>query len=206
MVRPTKTTGRPLRDIAGTALYLPVRAVLPAMSEAQTDPTPVRQEQAVAPGLQRLRLVGTATAKTVTVGAEGLQVVLMAAASEAAPVEAVSAVTGAQLPRQLRMLRVPEEIAAVDLAENAEAVQTAQSSTEIPGAVSPAQQERRPPVRYANPARPFHRRQVCPHQSGRVPVRHSRKPAGLPFPAGHRVLLPSRPVRQERRPKHLLQQ
>ena len=146
MVLPIKITGRPLRDIAGTALYLPVRAVLPAMSEAQTDPTPVRQEQAVAPGLQRLRFVGTATAKTVTVGAEGLQVVLMAAASEAAPVEAVLAVTVARLPRQLQILQVPEEITAaapagVDLTENTEVGQAAQSITELPGAVNPAQQE-----------------------------------------------------------------
>ena len=70
-------------------------------------------------------------------------------------------------------------------------------------ASSPARQESRPPVRFASPARLFHQRREYPRHSGRVPVRHSRKPAGLPFPADHRRRLVPHPARQERL-RHLL--
>lgn len=63
---------------------------------------------------------------------------------------------------------------------------------------SPARQENRPPDQYASPARPFHRRRAYPRQNGRAPVRHSRKTAGLPFPADHRKRLVLHSARQER--------
>lgn len=63
---------------------------------------------------------------------------------------------------------------------------------------SPARQEHRPPDQYASPARPFHRRRAYPRQNGRAPVRHSRKTAGLLFPADHRKRLVLHSARQER--------
>lgn len=65
-------------------------------------------------------------------------------------------------------------------------------------ASSPARQESRPPVRFASLARPFHWWRAYPRQNGRAPVRHSRKTAGLPFPADHRRRLVLHSARQER--------
>lgn len=65
-------------------------------------------------------------------------------------------------------------------------------------ASSPARQESRPQVRFASPARLFHRRRAHPRQSGRAPLRHSRKPGGPPFPADRRKRLVLHPARQER--------
>ena len=70
-------------------------------------------------------------------------------------------------------------------------------------ASSPARQGSRLPARYVSPAKLSLRRRAYPRQSGKAPVRPSRKPGRLPLLAGPRGPLPPRPVRQEHRKKRL---